>query len=126
MNIFMGGRNLWWDRRKEKILLVPIFSELCQRAGSGKQMSTIMMMLWKMIEILQMFLGIRSRWKKGLALEPSIRVRKWREMFDSFFEESVGFHNRIQANRKSSSGFRSFFLPYRVPLNLSASLPHWF
>ena len=91
---------------------------------AGKQMSSITMIVWKMIEILQKFLNMWSRWKKGFEFETCKRVKEWRRTFDSFFQKNVGFHNIKQANLKSPSKFPSFFLPYRVPLNLSSSLHH--
>jgi hypothetical protein len=64
-----------------------------------------------MIEILQMFLNMRSRWEKGFGFETFTRAKEWRRIIDSLFEKNVGFHNIKQANWKSPSGFPSFFLP---------------
>jgi hypothetical protein len=94
------------------------------RQYAGKQMSSITMIIWKMIEILRKFLILWSQWEKGFEFETRPRVKKWRKTFDSSFQKKVGFHNIKQANWKSPSGFPSFFLPYRVPLNLSFSPYH--
>ena len=92
--------------------------------SAGKQLCTITMIIWKMIEILQKGLNILNRWGKGFAFESSVRVREWRRTSESFFRKIAGSHDIKQANWELSSGFVSFFLPCGVPLNLSSSLHH--
>jgi len=74
-------------------------------------MSSIMMIRWKIIEILQVFLNMRSRWGKGFGFETFTRVEEWRRIIDSLLEKSIGFHNINKANWMSPSGFPSLFLP---------------
>jgi hypothetical protein len=82
-------------------------STACREAG--RQMSSINMIILKMIEILQKLLNMWVQWKEGLESEPDPRVKKWGKAFDSSFQRKVGFHNIKQANWKSISGFPSFF-----------------
>ena len=76
----------------------------------------------KMIEILLGSPGIRGRLEnrsvRGLRMET---IRKFPFLL---FPKPVGFRNINKACGISTSGFSSFFLPYRVALNLSFSLSY--
>ncbi len=112
------------DRGKERVLQSRSALLSVGGQGAGKQMRAIMMIIWKMIEILQKCLNILNRWEKGFGIENSMRGREWRDASESFFRETVGSHDIKQANWEWPSGFVSFFLPCVVPLNLSSSLRH--
>jgi hypothetical protein len=91
------------------------------RQFAGRQVSSITMILWKMIEILRKFGIWWSQWERIFEFVAHPGLRGWNKIVDSASEEKVGFHNIRKANRMLPSGFPLILLPYRVPLNLSFS-----
>jgi hypothetical protein len=96
-------------------------------------MGSILMMIWKMIEILPKFPKEGSRFKNGLeismgwgypllylfAYENNLRLEKRRKTVGSSFRGKVGFHNiKNRMNKVFPSGLTLFLLSYRVPMNL--------
>jgi len=73
----------------------------------------------KMIEILLGSLEIRGRLEKRPVR--GLRMETIRKPPSLLFPKPVGFRNINKACGISTSGFSSFFLPYRVALNLSFS-----
>jgi len=96
------------------------------------------MIVWKLIEILQNFPKMWSRWGRWLMisikldhlslyrspLKGGLVMEEKRNNTDSFFQRKAGFCIIMKVNWKSTLGLPSIFLPCRVPLNLSFSLSH--
>jgi hypothetical protein len=88
-----------------------------------KLMSSISMILLRMIEILQDFLAEWGQWNKGLELGSHPIANRRNKIIVPPFQRKVGFRDIKQGNWMSPSGFPSSFPPYRFLLNLSLS-PH--
>jgi len=88
-----------------------------------KLMSSISMILLRMIEILQDFLAEWGQWEKGLDLGSHPIANRRNKIVVPLFLKKVGFRDIKQGNWMLTSGFPSSFLPYRFLLNLSLS-PH--
>ena len=81
----------------------------------GKKMGLIPTIIGKVIEILQMSLGKRSQFEMNLGMR--------RVTLGSPLLGAVGFDKFIKAHWRSPLGFSPLFLPCRVPMNSSFSLP---
>jgi hypothetical protein len=107
-------------------------------AGREEKMSSIPVIVWKLIEILLKFPKRWSRLGKGLEIsiefghplldrlprEVGLSMGGKRSIEGAFFQGKVGFRNIMEVNSKTISGSPSFFLPCQIPLNLSSSQSH--
>ena len=103
---------------------------------SREGMDLILMILWKIVEILRKFPCMWSRLGKWLGdgteshrlllhrfcLEKSLTSGK-RKM-DASFQEKAGFRNIMKVDWKSTLGSLLSILPCQVSMNLSFSLSH--
>ena len=85
-------------------------------------MGLTLIKILKMIEILLGSLEIRGRLEKRPVR--GLRMETIRKPPFLLFPKPLGFRNINKACGISTSGFSSFFLPYRVALNLSFSLSY--
>jgi hypothetical protein len=129
------------EYRKERDFIGPEITCLpcLPQAGTGREekMGSIIMAIWRVIEILRAFPRIWSRLGKGLRVfigpdalsvdgsagEANLRMEKKIDILSSTFQRRLGFRDIMKVNRKATSESPSFFLPCRVPLKLSFFYP---